>query len=98
VGKELRGGYGGDADGLLAEAYAGAVFSLVARFESVDDRRMANLLGVAGWDVQSLERWGLVLKRANWRLAAEVDCDSHLVSFGSGGSHQALGYERLHRK
>lgn len=68
----------GAADGLLAEANAAEVFYLIARFEGVDDKPTTDSLRTADRDVRSLERWGLQLESADWRVAAEVKADGQI--------------------
>ncbi|QSW99873.1 PIN domain-containing protein [Haloterrigena alkaliphila] len=68
----------GDADGLLTETNAAEVLYLVARFEGVDETPTSASLRTADRDVRALERWGLDLERADWRLAGEVKADGHI--------------------
>lgn len=68
----------GEADGLLAETNASEVYSLVARFEGIDDTPTPTSLRVADRDLRALERSGIRLERADWRLAAEVKADGHV--------------------
>jgi len=62
----------GEADGFLTETNASEVFYLVARFEGVDDVPTDSSLRDADRDLRALERQGLTLESADWRLAAEV--------------------------
>ena len=62
----------GSADGFLTETNASEVFYLVARFEGIDDVPTDASLREADRDIRALERQGLVLEAADWRLAAEV--------------------------
>lgn len=62
----------GVAEGFLTETNASEVFYLVARFEGVDDAPTAASLRDADRDVRALERQGLDVESADWRLAAEV--------------------------
>lgn len=62
----------GDTDGFLAETNAFEVFYLVARFEGVDDVPTDASLREADRDIRAVERQGLELEAAGWRLAAEV--------------------------
>ncbi|UWG52048.1 PIN domain containing protein [Halalkaliarchaeum sp. AArc-CO] len=62
----------GSANGFLTETNASEVFYLVARFEGVDDVPTDVSLREADRDIRALERQGLVLEAADWRLAAEV--------------------------
>ena len=68
----------GDADGFLAETNASEVFYLVARFEGVDDVPTDVSLREADRDIRALERQGLELEAANWRLAAAVKADGSI--------------------
>ncbi|MFC4451100.1 PIN domain-containing protein [Halorussus aquaticus] len=67
------------AEGYLAEANASEVFYLVARFEGTDDDTPtdASLLA-ADRDLRALERRGLGIERADWRLAGELKADGHI--------------------
>ena len=64
--------FSSDADGFLTETTASEVFYLVARFEGVDDVPTDASLREADRDIRALERQGLELEAADWRLAAEV--------------------------
>ncbi|MDG5818662.1 PIN domain-containing protein [Natronococcus sp. A-GB7] len=68
----------GATDGLLAETNAAEVLYLVARFEGIDDKPTADSLRTADRDLRALERWGLQLESADWRVAAEVKADGHI--------------------
>lgn len=68
----------GDADGFLTETNASEVFYLVARFEGVDDVPTDASLREADRDIRALERQGLELEAADWRLAAEVKADGSI--------------------
>ncbi|MDR5673664.1 PIN domain-containing protein [Halalkaliarchaeum sp. AArc-GB] len=68
----LEAVFTGSADGFLTETNASEVFYLVARFEGVDDVPTDVSLREADRDIRALERQGLVLEAADWRLAAEV--------------------------
>jgi len=68
----------GDADGFLTETNASEVFYLVARFEGVDDIPTDASLREADRDIRALERQGLELEAADWRLAAEVKADGSI--------------------
>ena len=62
----------GDTDGLLTETNASEVFYLVARFEGTDGDPTTASLREADRDLRALERQGLAVEAADWRLAAEV--------------------------
>ncbi|QHS16174.1 type II toxin-antitoxin system VapC family toxin [haloarchaeon 3A1-DGR] len=68
----------GDADGFLTETNASEAFYLVARFEGVDDVPTDASLREADRDIRALERQGLELEAADWRLAAEVKADGNI--------------------
>jgi predicted nucleic acid-binding protein len=68
----------GDAFGCLTETNASEVFYLVARFEGVDDVPTDASLREADRDIRALERQGLELEAADWRLAAEVKGDGSI--------------------
>lgn len=69
----------GDAEGYLGEANASEVFYLVARFEGIEEDTPTNeSLRVADRDIRALERRGLSIERADWRLSGEVKADGHI--------------------
>ena len=68
----------GNTEGLLAETNASEVFYLVARFEGVDEESTPDSVRAADRDIRTLERRGLRLERADWRLAAEIKADGHI--------------------
>lgn len=65
----------GTAAGFLTETNASEVFYLVARFEGVDESPTDASLRKADRDLRALERQGLQIEAADWRLAAEVKAD-----------------------
>lgn len=65
----------GRTPGYLTETNAAEVFYFVARFEGVDAEPTPASLRVADRDVRALERGGVTLERADWRLAGEVKAD-----------------------
>ena len=67
--------FSGEADGFLTETNASEVFYLVARFEGTDDTPTDASFREADRDIRALERQGLELEAADWRLAAEVKAD-----------------------
>ena len=79
-------------EGLLAETNAGEVLHLIARFEGIDDNPTRDSLRTADRDLRSLERWGVQIERADWRLAAEVKADGHISFADAHGV--ALAHER----
>ncbi|WP_137290869.1 PIN domain-containing protein [Natronorubrum halophilum] len=79
-------------EGLLAETNAGEVLYLVARFEGIDDKPTTDSLRTADRDLRALERWGIQIERADWRLAAEVKADGHISFADAHGV--ALAHER----
>lgn len=68
----------GSTDGFLTETNASEVFYLIARFEGVDDSPTDASLREADRDIRALERQGLELEAADWRLAAEVKADGNI--------------------
>lgn len=68
----------GDKEGYLAETNAAEVLYLIARFEGADGIPTTSSLRIADRDIRALERWGLLLERADWRLAAEIKADGHI--------------------
>jgi predicted nucleic acid-binding protein len=75
----LKSVFDGDATGYLAETNACEVLYLVSRFEGAeDDTPTTESLRLADRDLRSLERRGLTLARADWRVAAEVKADGHI--------------------
>ena len=69
----------GGSEGYLAEANASEVFYLVAGFEGDErDTPTPASLRVADRDIRALERRGLTIERADWRLAGEVKADGHV--------------------
>jgi len=79
-------------DSLLAETNAGEVRYLVARFEGIDANLTIDLLRTAHRDLRALERWGIQIERADWRLSAEVKADGHISFADAHGV--ALAYEQ----
>ena len=84
--------FSGETDGFLTETNASEVFYLVARFEGIDDTPTDASLREADRDIRALERQGLELEAANWRLAAEVKADGN-ISLADAYA-VALAYER----
>ncbi|ELZ47591.1 hypothetical protein C463_02466 [Halorubrum californiense DSM 19288] len=64
--------FAGESAGALAETNAAEVFYPVSRFEGVDDEPTDASLRAADRDLRALERRGLAIEPADWRLAAEV--------------------------
>ena len=82
----------GHADGFLTETNASEVFYLVARFEGDDAVPTDASLREADRDIRALERQGVALEAANWRLAATVKADG---SISLADAHAvALAHER----
>jgi predicted nucleic acid-binding protein len=84
--------FSGEANGFLTETNASEVFYLVARFEGTDDTPTDASLREADRDIRALERQGLELEAADWRLAAEVKADGS-ISLADAYA-VALAYER----
>lgn len=70
--------FGGTADGYLSETNASEVYYLVARFEGSDDKPTDGSMRVADRDVRALDRQGLQIEAADWRLAAQINADGRL--------------------
>jgi predicted nucleic acid-binding protein len=70
--------FGAEADGFLTETNASEVCYLIARFEGIDDTPTAVSVREADRDLRALERQGLAVDAADWRLAAEVKADDHI--------------------
>ena len=68
----------GGSDGFLTETNASEVLYLVARFEGVDDVPTDASLREADRDIRALERQGLGIEAADWRVAAEVKAGGSL--------------------
>ncbi|WP_254861468.1 PIN domain-containing protein [Halovivax gelatinilyticus] len=81
-----------ETDGFLTETNASEVFYLVSRFEGVDDNPTQSSFRIADRDLRALERRGLRLESANWRLAAEVKAHGQLSL--ADAFAVALAYER----
>ncbi len=92
VATRLNDVFTGEADGLLAETNASEVFYLVARFEGTGKAPTAASLREADRDLRALERQGLAIEAADWRIAAEVKADGH-ISLADAYA-VALAYER----
>lgn len=78
VEEYLREATNSDREGYLAETNAADVLYLIARFEGIDGRPTTSSLRIADRDIRALERWGLLLERADWQLAAEIKADGHI--------------------
>lgn len=78
VGEYLTEVRDGSVEGLLAETNAAELFYLIARAEGTDDGPTPDSFRTADRDVRALQRWGVVLKRASWRMAGEVKADGHI--------------------
>ena len=70
--------FSGESDGFLTVTNASEVFYLVARFEGVDDTPTDGSLREADRDLRALERQGLRIESADWRLAAAVKADGRI--------------------
>ena len=84
--------FSGETDGFLTETNASEVFYLISRFEGLDDAPTDDSLREADRDIRTLERQGVELEAADWRLAAEVKADGS-VSLADAYA-VALAYER----
>ena len=68
----------GSVEGMIAETNAAEVFYLIARAEGIDDGPTPDSFRTADRDVRALQRWGIELKRADWRIAGELKTDGHI--------------------
>lgn len=68
----------GGTTGFLTETNASEVFYLVARFEGTNETPTNASLRSADRDLRALERRGLRVESANWRLAARIKADGGL--------------------
>jgi predicted nucleic acid-binding protein len=68
----------GSVDGWLTETNASEVLYLVARFEGTNDKPTDASLREADRDLRALERQGLGIVAADWRLAAEIKADGSI--------------------
>jgi predicted nucleic acid-binding protein len=79
VAAKLEAVFDGETEGSLSEANASEVFYLVARFEgTADDTPTKVSLRDADRDLRALERQGLAIRTAPWRLAGEVKADGNI--------------------
>lgn len=92
VATRLAEVFTGGTDGFLTEINASEVYYLVARFEGNDESPTAASLRDADRDIRALERQGVALKAADWRLAAEIKADGH-ISLADAYA-VALAYDR----
>lgn len=68
-----------ETEGSLSEANASEVFYLVARFEgTTDDTPTKASLRDADRDLRALERQGLTIRVAPWRLAGKIKADGDI--------------------
>lgn len=82
----------GTSGGSVAEVTAFEVYYLVARIEGVDGSPTQESLRIADRDVRAIERGGVALRRADWRLAGEIKADGGLSLADAYGV--ALAHER----
>jgi len=68
----------GGTTGFFTETNASEVFYLVARFEGTNETPTNASLRSADRDLRALERRGLRVESANWRLAARIKADGGL--------------------
>jgi len=79
VAAKLNAVFDGEAAGNISEPNASEVFSLVARFEgTADDTPTKASLRDADRDLRALERQGLTIRAAPWRLAGELKADGNI--------------------
>ena len=70
--------FSGRDTGCLAETNASEVLYLVARFEGIEETPTPTSLREADRDVRALERRGIRIESADWRLAAEIKASGGL--------------------
>ncbi|MFC6942849.1 type II toxin-antitoxin system VapC family toxin [Salinirubellus sp. GCM10025818] len=68
----------GDVDGAIAEVIASELLYKIARLEGEDGTATSESLQAAERDIRILERRGLAIERAPWRLAGEIKADGGL--------------------
>jgi predicted nucleic acid-binding protein len=79
VGELLTAVESDDTRGLLSGANASEVYYLVARFEgTAEDEPTTESLRTADRDLRTLQRAGVSVERADWRLVGEVKADGHI--------------------
>ena len=79
VGELLSAVEADEIRGLLSGANASEVYYLVARFEgTADDEPTPESLRTADRDLRTLQRAGIRVERADWRLAGEVKAGGHI--------------------
>lgn len=79
VGELLEEVEAGEVDGLLSETNASEVYYLVVRIEgTAEDEPTPASLRAADRDIRTLERRGVAVERADWRLAGEVKADGDI--------------------
>lgn len=78
VASLLEAVFTGSADGWVTETNASEVLYLVARFEGTNDKPTDASLREADRDLRALERQGLGIVAADWRLAAEIKADGSI--------------------
>jgi len=72
VADYLEAVFTGEADGYLTETNASEVFYLVARFEGTDEQPTDASFRDADRDIRTLEREGIHIESADWRLAGKI--------------------------
>ena len=78
VARLLKSVFEGSAAGYVDAINVSEVFYLVARFEGEEGSPTDDSLRIADRDVRALERRGLGIERANWRLVGEIKADGHI--------------------
>ncbi|WP_440766448.1 PIN domain-containing protein [Natronorubrum sp. DTA7] len=66
------------ANGYLTGLNAAEVFYLVARFEGVDETPTVASRRTADRDLRALERAGVSIERADWRLIGDIKADGQI--------------------
>lgn len=82
-----------DTDGWLSETNASEVYYLVARYEGTpDEKPTGESLREADRDIRTLTWRGIVVERADWRLAGEIKADGDISLADAYGV--ALAHEK----
>lgn len=85
--------FDGPAQGVLSETNASEVLYLVARFEgAADETQTTDSLRLADRDIRALNRRGLRIEKADWRLTGKIKADGH-ISIADAAA-VALAHER----
>lgn len=72
VADRINAVHAGETTAAMADSIAVEVCYKVARYQGDSDRPTPESLRVAERDVRALERMGITIDRADWRLAGEI--------------------------